>query len=65
MFVDTRLNDDLDGVRSFLMEERAKVLSEAEWAHRMRGYGYRLRRTGEGVEVARLPQNKVLGTFDL
>ncbi|MCT4559597.1 MAG: hypothetical protein N4A61_16235 [Pelagimonas sp.] len=52
-------------VESFLLAERGKVLSEAEWRFRMRGYGYNLRRTEEGVEVARLPQNTVLGTLDL
>ncbi|WP_223306155.1 hypothetical protein [Mameliella alba] len=47
------------------MSEREKVLSEAEWRFRMRGYGYNLRRTDSGVEVARLPQNQLLGTLKL
>ena len=48
---------------AFLKAERAKVLSEAEWRFRMRGFGYTLRRTETGVEVAKLPQGDVLGTF--
>ena len=57
--------EDLDVIRDFLIGERAKVLSETEWRFRMRGYGYNLRRTEDGVEVARLPQNRVLGTLTL
>ena len=57
--------EDLAVIRDFLIGERAKVLSETEWRFRMRGYGYNLRRTEDGVEVARLPQNRVLGTLTL
>ena len=46
-------------------QQRRKVLSEAEWRFRMRGYGYNLRRTEGGLEVARLPQNRVLGTLEI
>jgi hypothetical protein len=65
MFAENKLTEDMTEVESFLLAERGKVLSEAEWRFRMRGYGYNLRRTEEGVEVARLPQNTVLGTLDL
>lgn len=63
MFAENKLTENLAKVRDFLMNERAKVLSEAEWRFRMRGYGYNLRRTDGGVEVARLPKNEVLGTL--
>jgi hypothetical protein len=63
MFAENKLTENLAEVRDFLMNERAKVLSEAEWRFRMRGYGYNLRRTDGGVEVARLPKNEVLGTL--
>ena len=63
MFAENKLTENLAEVRDFLMNERAKVLSEAEWRFRMRGYGYNLRRTDGGVEVARLPKNGVLGTL--
>ncbi|MBP0484210.1 hypothetical protein [Sagittula salina] len=65
MFAENKLTDDMAEIEAFLVRERAKVLSEAEWKFRMRGYGYNLRRTNGGVEVARLPQNTVLGTLAL
>jgi len=65
MIAETKLTDDLNDVRDFLLSERRKVLSEAEWRFRMRGYGYNLRRTEGGLEVARLPQNRVLGTLEI
>lgn len=63
MFTENKMTDSLDEVFSFLKDERAKVLSEAEWRFRMRGYGYNLRRTENGFEVAKLPQNHVLGVL--
>ena len=63
MFAENQLTDDMTEIEAFLLSEREKVLSEAEWRFRMRGYGYNLRRTDGGLEVARLPQNKVLGTL--
>ncbi|WP_421917648.1 hypothetical protein [Mameliella sp.] len=59
------MTDNMDDIQDFLLSEREKVLSEAEWRFRMRGYGYNLRRTDGGVEVARLPQNRLLGTLKL
>lgn len=56
---------DLPAIESFLKAERAKTLSETEWRFRMKGFGYALRRTDIGVEVARLPRGEVLGTFAL
>ena len=63
MFADNKLTESLAEVQNFLLAERGKVLSEAEWRFRMRGYGYNLCRTDSGVEVARLPRNEVLGTL--
>ncbi|WGW02292.1 hypothetical protein [Tropicibacter oceani] len=57
------MTDDMHEIEAFLLSERQKVLSEAEWRFRMRGYGYNLRRTDHGVEVARLPQNTLIGTI--
>lgn len=65
MFAEGRMTDDMTEIEDFLLSERQKVLSETEWRFRMRGYGYNLRRTDNGVEVARLPQNRVLGTLNL
>lgn len=65
MYAEGKLTDDIKEIEEFLLSERQKVLSEAEWRFRMRGYGYNLRRTEQGVEVARLPQNRILGTLPL
>ncbi len=59
------MTEEMEQIQAFLLSEREKVLSEAEWRFRMRGYGYNLRRTEGGIEVARLPQNTVLGTLEL
>ncbi|ODM48320.1 hypothetical protein A9320_18885 [Ruegeria sp. PBVC088] len=65
MFAEGKMTENMDEIQDFLMSEREKVLSEAEWRFRMRGYGYNLWRTDSGVEVARLPQNQLLGTLKL
>ncbi|PYG27764.1 hypothetical protein C8N36_11440 [Pelagimonas varians] len=65
MFAETKMTENMTEIVAFLLKERAKVLSEAEWRFRMRGYGYNLRRTDVGVEVARLPQNQVLGLLEI
>ncbi|MFZ7090076.1 hypothetical protein [Primorskyibacter sp. 2E233] len=58
------MTENMHEIEAFLLSEREKVLSEAEWRFRMRGYGYNLRRTDSGIEVARLPQNVLLGTIE-
>lgn len=63
MFADNKITENMEEIFAFLRREREKVLSEAEWRFRMRGYGYNLRRTDAGFEVARLPQNHVLGVL--
>lgn len=63
MFAENKITENMEEVFSFLRAERAKVLSEAEWRFRMRGYGYNLRRTEAGFEVARLPKNQILGVL--
>lgn len=65
MFAENRLTENLMEVEAFLLAEREKVLSEAEWRFRMRGYGYNLRRTEGGVEVSRLPKNEIVGVLPL
>lgn len=65
MFAEIKMTENMTEIVAFLLKERAKVLSEAEWRFRMRGYGYNLRRTDVGVEVARLPQNQVLGLLEI
>ncbi|MCT4555623.1 MAG: hypothetical protein N4A53_13120 [Pelagimonas sp.] len=65
MFAENKLTEDMAEVEAFLLRERDKVLSETEWRFRMRGYGYNLRRTEDGVEVARLPRNELIGKLDM
>lgn len=62
-YAENTLTENFDEIAAFLLREREKVLSHAEWKFRMRGYGYNLRLTPAGVEIARLPQNRVLGTL--
>ena len=64
MFAENKLTENFDEICSFALGERAKVLSDAEWRFRMRGYGYNLRKTEIGYEVARLPQMSVLGHIE-
>ena len=51
---------DLDWVRDLVMRERQMAVSEREWKHRVRGYGYAIRDTQEGRVVSSL-----LNTRDL
>lgn len=44
-------------VRAIVMREKTMSLSEREWKHRLRGYGYALRESAEGLTVMTLPHN--------
>jgi stress response protein SCP2 len=61
MFAHDSLTNDFNQVTAFLMSERSKTLSETEWRFRAKGYGYQLRRTAFGMEVAKLSNNQLLG----
>lgn len=65
MFAENKLTENMAEIEAFLLRERDKALSETEWRFRMRGYGYNLRRTEHGIEVARLPKNELIGTLTL
>jgi len=41
-------------IRDFVMRERELAVSEREWQHRLRGYGYGIRDTDEGRVVISL-----------
>lgn len=41
-------------IRDLVMRERALAVSEREWQHRLRGYGYGIRDTDEGRVVTSL-----------
>jgi len=41
-------NDSSTEILDFVMRERRLAVSEREWQHRLRGYGYGIRDTDEG-----------------
>jgi hypothetical protein len=43
-----------DDVRDFVLRERQMCVSDREWKHRLRGYGYDLRESHEGEVVTSL-----------
>jgi hypothetical protein len=61
MFAETTTASDLTALRHFLVSERQKTLSDTEWKFRMRGYGFHVKRVNDGVMVARIPNNEILG----
>ncbi|HKL45840.1 MAG TPA: hypothetical protein VJ906_06315 [Roseovarius sp.] len=65
MFAETTSRPDLGQLRHFLVSEREKTVSDAEWKFRMRGYGYHVKRVKGGVMVARIPKNEILGCIKM
>jgi hypothetical protein len=61
MFAGTTTASDLNALRHFMVAERQKTLSDTEWTFRMRGYGFHVKRVTNGVMVARIPNNEILG----
>ena len=47
-------------IRDLVMRERALAVSDREWQHRLRGYGYGIRDTAEGRVVTSLVQGSDL-----
>lgn len=43
-------------VRNFVMHERRHCVSDREWQHRLRGYGYGIEQTARGRVLTSLPQ---------
>lgn len=42
------MNDQDTEILTFVLRERSLAVSEREWRHRLRGYGYAIRDTEEG-----------------
>ncbi|MFP7571319.1 hypothetical protein [Marivita sp. S2033] len=61
MFAEMNTPTDLGELRHFLVAERQKTLSDTEWKFRLRGYGFHVKRVSDGVMVARIPKNEILG----
>lgn len=53
-------NENPANIRDLVMRERALALSEREWKHRLRGYGYAIKDTDEGRFVTSLIQGAAL-----
>ncbi len=47
-------------IRELVMRERTMALSEREWKHRLRGYGYAIMDTDEGQMITSLVQGAAL-----
>ncbi|WP_412509282.1 hypothetical protein [Roseovarius sp. SYSU LYC5161] len=47
-------------IRDLVMRERQMAVSDREWKHRLRGYGYAITDTTEGRFVTSLVQGRAL-----
>jgi len=52
--------ESTDDIRAFVMDERAKAVSEREWRHRLRGYGFAIRDDAEGAYVTSIVRGGAL-----
>jgi len=53
----TALKSDVE-IRQFVLEERAKAVSDREWQFRLRGYGFGITDSREGRFVTSLIKNQ-------
>jgi hypothetical protein len=60
MMTNTQAFDD---VRDFVLRERQMCVSDREWKHRLRGYGYAIRDSREGQVVTSVVQGRDLCTL--
>ena len=51
-------------VRSFVMDQRKLCVSDREWKHRLRGYGYAVNITDHGTVLTTLPHGIEVCTLD-
>jgi hypothetical protein len=52
--------DHVTDLQSIVLRERRLAVSEREWKHRLRGYGYGIRDTEEGRVVTSLLNDRAL-----
>lgn len=50
-------------IRNIVLREREMAVSDREWRHRLRGYGYAIRETDEGRVVTSLLHDRALCTL--
>jgi len=51
---------DIETIRDVVMRERKMAVSDREWKHRLRGYGYAIRDTEAGAFVTSLVRGEDL-----
>lgn len=52
--------DNMNDIQKIVLRERRLAVSEREWKHRLRGYGYGIRDTQEGRIVTSLLHDRQL-----
>ena len=60
---ETMKQQNKENIRDLVMRERDLAVSEREWKHRLRGYGYAIRDTNEGRVVTSLVRGRDLLTL--
>ncbi len=55
--------DNTMEIQKIVMRERQMAVSEREWRHRLRGYGYAIRDTDEGRVVTSLLHDRQICTL--
>ena len=53
----------ISDIQEFVIRERQLCLSDREWKHRLRGYGYGIRDTDEGQVVVSIIRGSELFTI--
>lgn len=54
-----------DEALALARKERDSCLSDREWRHRLRGYGYDIRQTADGPVLTLLATGVALGPLDI
>ncbi|MFX0543009.1 hypothetical protein ACEWPM_014925 [Roseovarius sp. S4756] len=57
------MSNDITDILAIVTRERRMAVSEREWQHRLRGYGYGIRDTDEGRVVTSLIKGGPLCTI--
>ncbi|WP_138932944.1 hypothetical protein [Roseovarius arcticus] len=54
------MSNDIKDILTLITRERGLAVSDREWQHRLRGYGYAIRDTDEGRVITSLLRNAPL-----
>ena len=55
----------LNDVMEFVLAERSRSVSDREWKHRLRGYGYDIRQTEGRTILTTLPAGNEIGLLNV